>query len=59
MSKYLPVLHKFIQKHYKKYKIVFWPDLAPAHYAKDILARLEELNIEYVPKEENQLATDD
>jgi hypothetical protein len=31
-------------------KIVFWPELASVHYAKD---RLEELNIEYVPKEEN------
>jgi hypothetical protein len=31
----LPVLQKF----------VFWPDLTYAHYANDILARLEELNI--------------
>jgi hypothetical protein len=34
-------------------KIVFWPDLASAHYAKDTLVRLEELKIEYFPKEEN------
>jgi hypothetical protein len=32
---------------------VFWPNLAFAHYAKDILVRLEELKIEYVPKEKN------
>jgi transposase len=29
---------------------LFWPDLA---YGKDVLVRLEELKIEYVPKEEN------
>jgi hypothetical protein len=28
ISKCLQVLHKFIQKHHKKEKIVFWPDLA-------------------------------
>jgi hypothetical protein len=28
-------------------KIVFWPDLASAHYAKDTLARLEELKSLY------------
>jgi hypothetical protein len=33
-SKFLPVLQKFIQKHHKNEKIVFWPDLASAHYAK-------------------------
>jgi hypothetical protein len=53
ISKCLPVLHRFIQKHYKNEKIVFWPDLASAHYAKDTLVRLEELKIEYVPKEKN------
>jgi hypothetical protein len=35
ISQCLPVLHKFIQKHHKKEKIVFWPDSASAHYAKD------------------------
>jgi hypothetical protein len=34
-------------------KIVFWPDLASAYYAKDTLIRIEELKIEYVPKEVN------
>jgi hypothetical protein len=53
LSKYLPVLHKFIQKHHKNKKIVFWPDLASAHYTKDTLVLLEELKIEYVSKEEN------
>jgi hypothetical protein len=44
--------HKFIQKHHKKEKIVFWLELASAYYVQDTLARLEELKIEYVPKEE-------
>jgi hypothetical protein len=34
-------------------KIVFWPDLASAHYATDTLIQLKELKIEYVAKEEN------
>jgi hypothetical protein len=53
ISKCRPVLHKCIQKHHSNEKIVFWPDMASAHYAKDTLVRLEELKIEYVPKEEN------
>jgi hypothetical protein len=32
---------------------VFWPDLVSVHYAKDTLARIEELKIEYVPRDEN------
>jgi hypothetical protein len=39
ISKCVPVLHKFIQKHHKNEKIVFWPDLASAHYANDTLIR--------------------
>jgi hypothetical protein len=53
ITKYLPVLHKFIQKPHKNEKIVFWPDLASVYYAKATLVGLEELKIEYVPKEEN------
>jgi hypothetical protein len=53
ICKFLPVLHKFIQKHHKNQIIVFWPDLASAHYGKDTLVELEELKIEYVSKEEN------
>jgi hypothetical protein len=49
------LLHKFIQEHHKNEKIVFWPDLASAHYAKDTLVRLEELKIEHVPWKENPL----
>jgi hypothetical protein len=32
---------------------VFLPDSASEHYTKDMLARLEELKIEYVPKKKN------
>jgi hypothetical protein len=53
ISKCPSVLRKFIQKHHKNENIVFWPDLSSAHYAKDTLVRLEELKIEYVPKEKN------
>jgi uncharacterized FlgJ-related protein len=53
ISKCLAVLYKFIQKRHKNKNVVFWPDLASAHYAKDTLVRLEELKIEYVPKKEN------
>jgi hypothetical protein len=53
ISKCQPILHKIIQKHHKNEKIVFWPDLAFSHYAKNTLVRFEELKIEYVPKEEN------
>jgi hypothetical protein len=49
----LPVLHKFIQKHHKKEKTVFWPDLVSTHYAKNMLAGLEELNINYIPKKKS------
>jgi hypothetical protein len=53
ISKYLPVLHKFIQKHHKNEKIVPWSNVASAHYVKDTLVQLEKLKIVYVPKEEN------
>jgi hypothetical protein len=37
-----------MQKHHKKKKTVFKPDLASARYAKETMTRLEELKIEYV-----------
>jgi hypothetical protein len=39
------------KKHHKKEKIVFWPDLASANFAKDMLSQLEVLKIEYISKE--------
>jgi transposase len=53
ISKCLPILQKFIQKHHKNTKIVFWPDLASADYVKNTLVQLEQLKIENVPKKEN------
>jgi hypothetical protein len=40
----LPVHHNFIQKHHKKKKIAFWPDLTSAYYAKDTLTRTAKKN---------------
>jgi hypothetical protein len=40
-----------LSKNTTKTKIVFWLELTSAHYVKDTLVRLEE--IEYVSKEEN------
>ena len=35
----LPRLKKFIDANYRGKKVIFWPDLAPAHYQKDVLAQ--------------------
>ena len=43
----------FIQNHHPNGDIIFWPDLASAHYAKFSLETLESLGIPFVPKEEN------
>lgn len=44
-------IRPFIRKH--RGSILFWPDLASAHYAKDTLEWLGNENIPYVIKEEN------
>lgn len=41
ITKCLPVLDTFIKKHHQHDEVVFWPDLASAHYAKDTLADLQ------------------
>lgn len=43
----------FIQNHHPNGDIMFWPDLASAHYAKLSLETLESLGIPFVLKEEN------
>jgi len=53
IEKCLPVLKNFIQKYHSNDKIIFWPDLAAAHYAKVTLTAFGTLNIQYVPKQEN------
>ena len=42
----------FIQKHHKMSQVVFWPDLATIHYAKNVVEFLEK-NFSIVGKNEN------
>ena len=51
-TKCLPVLKKFIDRFYKG-NIIFWPDLASAHYARRTLEELDALKIPYVARENN------
>lgn len=37
--------------------MIFWPDLAPAHYQKDVLKTLSEMKISFVKKGDNPPAT--
>jgi len=43
----------FINEHYKDDDYMFWPDLAGAHYAGEVIDFLESENIKYVPKVRN------
>jgi hypothetical protein len=49
----LSIRHCLSKNTSKRKKIVVWPYMASSHNAKDTLARLEELKIEYLPKEES------
>ena len=51
----IPKIKEFIEKHHKRDKIVFWPDLASSHYSKVSLDTLHKLKIEYIPKVYNPL----
>lgn len=46
-------LVNFIESHHQHDDIVFWPDLASAHYAKETQALLNTLAIPFVPKDAN------
>ena len=47
-------LMKFINSYYKKdNSIIFWPDLATAHYAKATTDLLTDINVPFVLKEDN------
>ena len=47
-------LFKFIDEHYgSRNEIVFWPDLASCHYAKETQEFLKSEGIEYVPRDQN------
>lgn len=52
-TKCLPKLVPFIEKHHKNDKIIFWPDLASSHYARDTIKWLEDKKIPFVPKTAN------
>ena len=43
----------FLKKNHPHGHYVFWPDLASAHYAKDVQKFLKEKNIRYVPRSIN------
>ena len=40
----------FIKEYHPDGNYVFWPDLAPAHYANDTQAAFNELGIKFIPK---------
>ncbi|KAF2882745.1 hypothetical protein ILUMI_23409 [Ignelater luminosus] len=44
--------HKKLNKHSDR-DFMFWPDMATAHYAANVIAAYEDLNINYIPKEKN------
>jgi transposase len=49
----LPEVSRFIKKFHAHDDIVFWPDLASAHYAKKSLEEMNRLSIPVVPKDSN------
>ena len=52
-----PKLQEFVQDNYRGQKVIFWPDLAPAHYQKDVLKTLADMKIPVVSKADNRRAT--
>jgi len=40
----------FIDKFYRRYQVLFWPDLATCHYQRDVLQCLQDSGVEVVPK---------
>lgn len=53
IDKCLPKLKQFIDKKHASDKIIFWPDPARGHYAKNIQEWLESEQIESVPQTDN------
>lgn len=43
----------FIDKHYNRNNVLFWPDLATSHYQRDVLQYLQDSGVEVVRKEKN------
>lgn len=56
-ERYLKILREFlipfILEHHEKKDILFWPDLASSHYAKNVVTFLEGENINFVGKSKN------
>ena len=52
-TKCLPKLIKFIRKLGGVKRVLFWPDMASAHYASSVTDHLENLEIDYVLKCDN------
>ncbi|KAF2898529.1 hypothetical protein ILUMI_07646, partial [Ignelater luminosus] len=46
-------LARFIRNKHSDGNFIFWPDMATAHYAANVIAAYEDLNINYVPKKQN------
>ncbi|KAF2889410.1 hypothetical protein ILUMI_16762 [Ignelater luminosus] len=46
-------LARFIRNKHSDGNFIFWPDMATAHYAANVIAAYEDLNINYVSKEKN------
>lgn len=53
ISQCLPKLKQFIDKYHAHDKIMFWPDLASCHYAKNTLDWLTKQKVPFVPKKDN------
>jgi hypothetical protein len=43
----------FIEKHHKKSDVIFWPDMATAHYHNDVTKWLKAQNVEFVKRDSN------
>ncbi|KAJ3659055.1 hypothetical protein Zmor_010764 [Zophobas morio] len=46
-------LVRFIREKHSDGNFVFWPDMATAHYAANVIAAYNELNIPFIPKDKN------
>lgn len=43
----------FIDKHYSRDEVLFWPDMAPAHYAAKVTKCLSDNGVEFIQKSQN------
>ena len=52
-KKCVPLVDKFIKTHHRGKNVIFWPDLATAHYKTSVTDKLEELKIPTVARADN------